>query len=59
MANSGFSFADYSDAEYQKYKINLDGLEGFGANYMSPSGGKAGTIGGIFGPVVEVNNKDE
>ena len=58
-ANKGFSLADYSGAEYQKYKINLDGLEGFAANCMTPSGEKAGTIGGLFGPVVEVNNKDE
>ena len=57
--NSGFSLADYTGAEYQKYKINLDGLEGFAANCKTSSGEKAGTIGGLLGPVVEVTTADE
>ena len=58
-ANSGFSLKSYSGQNYQKYKINLDGLEGFAANCKTNSGEKAGTIGGLLGPVVIVNNKDE
>ena len=42
---TGFSLTKYSGATYQKYKINLDGLEGFAANCKTSSGEKAGTIG--------------
>ena len=56
---SGFSLSKYSGKNYQKFKINLDGLEGFAANCKTSSGEKAGTIGGLFGPVVEVTTADE
>ena len=56
---SGFSLAKYSGATYQKYKLNLDGLQGFAANCKTSSGEKAGTIGGLLGPVVFVSNADE
>ena len=57
--NKGFSLEEYSGKIYQKYKINLDGLEGFAANCKTSSGEKAGTIGGLFGPVVEVTTADD
>ena len=58
-ANSGFSLTKYSGTNYQKFKLNLDGLEGFAANCKTKSGEKAGTIGGLLGPVVIVNNKED
>ena len=57
--NTGFLLMEYKGEIYQKYKINLDGLEGFAANCKTTSGEKAGTIGGLFGPVIEVTNADE
>ena len=58
-ANKGFSLASYSGTNYQKFKLNLDGLEGFAANCKTSSGEKAGTIGGLLGAVVYVNTADE
>ena len=58
-ANQGFSLTKYTGINYQKFKLNLDGLEGFAANCKTSSGEKAGTIGGLLGPVVFVNTKDE
>ena len=58
-ANKGFSLEEYSGKEYQHFKINLDGLEGFGANCKTSLGEKAGLIGGLLGPSVIVNTKDE
>jgi len=55
----GFSLRNNTNDNYQKFKINLDGLEGFAANCITPSGEKAGTIGGLFGPVVEVFTDSE
>ena len=46
---TGFSLTGYSKADYQKYKLNLDGLEGYAANCKTSSGEKAGTIGGLLG----------
>ena len=57
--NSGFSLKSYKGENYQKFKLNLDGLEGFAANCKTSSGEKAGTIGGLLGPVVLVNSKEE
>lgn len=56
---SGFSLKAYSGETYQKYKLNLDGLEGFAANCMTAAGEKAGTIGGLLGEVVYVSTADE
>ena len=56
---SGFGLASYSGGEYQKYKLNLDGLEGFAANSMTSSGEKAGTIGGLLGETVFVSTADD
>lgn len=52
---AGFGLSSYSGAEYQKYKLNLDGLEGYAANCMTSSGEKAGTIGGLLGETVYVS----
>lgn len=49
---------DYTKGDYQKFKLNLDGLEGFAANAMTPKGEKAGTIGGLLGEVVYVSDAD-
>lgn len=58
--NSGtFTLSDYSGNSYQKYKINLDGLEGFAANAMCDEGEKAGTVGGLFGQTVFASNDTE
>lgn len=46
----------YSKDNYQKFKLNLDGLEGYAANAMTPKGEKAGSIGGLLGETIEVNN---
>ena len=58
-ANKGFSLSKYSGENYQKFKVNLDGLEGFAANCKTSSGEKACTIGGLFGPVVEVTTLEQ
>ena len=58
-ANSGFSLTNYGGVNYQKFKLNLDGLEGFAANCKTSSGEKAGTIGGLLGAVVLVSTADE
>ena len=58
-ANKGFSLTSYSGVNYQKFKLNLDGLEGFAANCKTNSGEKAGTIGGLLGSVVMVTTADE
>ena len=39
-ANKGFSLTSYSGVNYQKFKINLDGLQGFAANCKTNSGEK-------------------
>ena len=57
--SSGFTLTTYSGASYQKYKLNLDGLEGFAGNCITSLGEKAGTIGGLLGPVVTVTTADE
>ena len=58
-ANSGFSLTNYGGTNYQKFKLNLDGLEGFAANCKTSSGEKAGTIGGLLGEVVEVSTAND
>ena len=56
---SGFSLTKYTGNIYQKYKLNLDGLQGFAANCKTNSGEKAGTIGGLLGSVVYVTTADD
>ncbi len=56
---NSFSLAGYSGETYQKYKLNLKGLEGFAANAMTDKGEKAGTIGGLLGETVFVDTTEE
>ncbi len=56
---SGFGLEKYNGEGYQKYKINLDGLEGFAANCKVDKGEKAGTIGGLFGKTVTASTADQ
>ena len=58
-ANSGFSLKNYGGINYQKFKLNLDGLEGFAGNCKISSGEKAGAIGGLLGEVILVSTADE
>ncbi|MDE6789813.1 MAG: RICIN domain-containing protein, partial [Ruminococcus sp.] len=55
----GFGLSSYSGGTYQKYKINLDGLEGYAANAKVAGGEKAGTIGGLFGETVYVSTVED
>lgn len=53
---AGFGLTKYSGADYQKYMLNLDGLEGYAASSSVNGKIKAGTIGGLLGETVFVNN---
>ena len=57
--SNSYSLESYSGANYQKYKLNLDGVEGFAANCMTSSGEKACTIGGLLGETVFVDTVAE
>lgn len=54
--SNGFSLEKYTGENYQKYRLNLDGLEGYAANASIEGKMKAGTIGGLLGETVFVNN---
>lgn len=56
---NSYALESYSGADYQKFKLNLDGVEGFAANCMTSSGEKACTIGGLLGETVFVDTIDE
>ncbi|MEE5992093.1 MAG: RICIN domain-containing protein [Oscillospiraceae bacterium] len=56
---SGFGLSNYSGATYQKYKLNLDGCEGWAGNANTSKGEKACTIGGLLGEVVYVSTADD
>ncbi len=56
---NSFSLESYSGENYQKYKLNLKGLEGFAANVKTEKGEKAGTIGGLLGETVFVDTTEE
>lgn len=49
----------YSGDIYQKYRLNLDGLQGYASNCMVDVNEKAGTIGGLLGETVFVDTDDE
>ncbi len=49
----------YSGDLYQKYRLNLDGLQGYASNCMVDGQEKAGTIGGLLGETVFVDTDDE
>ena len=59
ISNSGFSLTNYGGINYQRFKLNLDGREGFVANFKTSTGEKAGTIGGLLGVDVLVSTPDE
>lgn len=56
---NSFSLEGYSGETYQKYKLNLKGLEGYAANAMTEKGEKASTIGGLLGETVFVDTTEE
>ena len=53
------TLANYTGANNQKWKLNLDGLDGFAGNCVVDEGEKAGTIGGLLGETVFVDTFDE
>ena len=57
--SNSVSLADYSGNIYQKYKLNLDGLEGFAANCKVNGKEKAGTVGGLLGETVFADSVDK
>ncbi len=57
--SNSISVDTYSGDLYQKFKLNLDGLEGFAANCKVAGGEKAGTIGGLLGETVFVDTTEE
>lgn len=57
--SNSFTLSSYSGNEYQKYKINLDGCEGFAGNSMCQEGEKACTVGGLFGKTITVSSASE
>ncbi len=57
--SNSFTADAYNGDTYQKYKLNLNGLEGFAANCMTEKGQKAGTIGGLLGETVFVDTVEE
>lgn len=59
IESRGFELSDYSGDIYQKYKLNLDGLQGYAANCTVDGEEKAGTIGGLLGETVFVSDMSE
>lgn len=57
--SNSISVDSYSGDLYQKYRLNLDGLQGYAANCMVDGQEKAGTIGGLLGETVFVDTDDE
>ena len=55
IQSNSFTVDTYTGDNYQKFKLNLDGLEGFAANALAGSKEKAGTIGGLLGEVPSDN----
>ncbi|MBQ8515919.1 MAG: RICIN domain-containing protein [Ruminococcus sp.] len=57
--SNSISVDTYSGDIYQKYRLNLDGLQGYASNCMVDGQEKAGTIGGLLGETVFVDTDDE
>lgn len=57
--SNSVSVDSYSGDLYQKYRLNLDGLQGYASNCMVDGNEKAGTIGGLLGETVFVDTDDE
>ncbi len=49
---NSFALSNYTGSTYQKFKLNLNGLEGYAANCLINGREKAGTIGGLLGKTV-------
>lgn len=58
-ATNSLSVASYAGGEFQKFKLNLDGLEGFAGNSLAGGKEKAGTIGGLLGATEFVSTVSE
>lgn len=58
-SSNSFNVDAYTGDSFQKFKLNLDGLEGFAANALAGGKEKAGTIGGLLGATVEVTTVKE
>lgn len=58
-SSNSFNVDAYTGDNFQKFKLNLDGLEGFAANALVGGKEKAGTIGGLLGATVEVTTVKE
>lgn len=57
-SSNSIALENYSGSTYQKYKLNLDGMEGYAANSVVSGKEKAGTIGGLLGATVFVSTID-
>lgn len=53
--SNSLDVAPFVKGDFQKFKVNLNGLEGFAANAKVDEGEKAGVIGGLFGRTVVVS----
>lgn len=56
MSGSSVVMSDYTGADSQMWRLDLDGLEGFAAHCKVTEGVKASAIGGLLGPTVFVSN---
>ncbi len=61
QGSSGMTLANYTGADNQLWLLNCDGLQGFAGYCKDDNTGniKAGSIGGLFGEVVEVSTFDD
>ena len=57
--SNSVSAEGYTGDNLQKFKLNLDGLEGFAANSVVSQGEKAGTIGGLLGKTLFVSTEND
>ena len=59
-SSNTITLSAYTGADNQKWLLNTAGLQGFAGYCTTPDGAvKAGTIGGLFGKIVEVTTFDE
>lgn len=61
QSSTGMTLSQYTGADQQLWLLNSDGLQGFAGYCFDDNTGaiKAGTIGGLFGEVVEASTFDE
>ena len=57
--SNSIQVSDYTGDIYQKFRLNLDGLEGYAANCSIGGKMKAGTIGGLLGETKFVDTNQE